>query len=290
MKKVLLLTVLAVLACSIAGYRLQKRYEVSQRQCATAQASRDSVVTRFDQAVASIAEIQDSLDTLLPSEKRVLDITYEIEHGSRMTKPMNEQMLQSISDLKKGIQAGRQMVDRLERKVRDGDVKVAGLEQMVGSLRRRLVDREALISALSARVDSLQGHIVVLQADLATGVKVIEEQSVEIAAKQREISTVSCLIGTKKRLKGLGVLQDAGGFLGLRKGIKLSREFPAECFNAVDLDQDRVIPVRGKDPEVLTDQSRSSYELVSVTKDQFELRVTDPTEFRKVRYLVIRVG
>ena len=40
---------------------------------------------------------------------------------------------------------------------------------------------------------------------------------------------------------------------------------------------------------VLTAQAQSSYTIVSSSPDWHELRITDPEEFRKVRYLVVQV-
>lgn len=281
--------VVAILALAVTAFRIQKRYEASQRQYASTKAAEDSLRARFDNAVAAIAEIQDSLTTIMPSETDVMNLSRDIERGSRLAKPMNEQMLQSIHDLKRGIQDSKRMIQRLEKRLKASDVKIAGLERLIDNLKRGVNDREEMIRFLSARVDSLKSRVARLETDVAAGNEQIQEQKQVIEDKRREISTVSYIIGSRKRLKALGLLQESGGFIGIGKTAQLSGTFPGEYLTTIDTDTERTIRVAGKEPIILSAQNRSSYQLVPVTEDWSELRITEPAEFRKVRYLVIQV-
>jgi hypothetical protein len=146
-----------------------------------------------------------------------------------------------------------------------------------------------MIRTLSARVDSLKVRVARLETDVAVGNERIQEQKTVIEEKRREISAVAYIIGSRKRLKLLGLLEESGGFIGIGKTSQLSGKFPLEYFTVIDTDAERTIRVAGKEPTVLSGQNRSSYQLVPVTEDWSELRITDPGEFRKVRYLVIQV-
>ena len=205
----------AIVALAVTASRTQKKYEGSRRQYASTKAAEDSIRTRFDNAVAAIAEIQDSLTTIMPSETQVMNLSRDIERGSRMAKPMNERMLQSISDLKRGIQDSKRMIQRLEKRLKDSDVKIAGLERLIENLKRGVGDRETMIRFLSARVDSLKVRVARLETDVAAGNEQIQNQKQVIEEKRREISTVSYIIGSRKRLKLLGLLQESGGFIGI---------------------------------------------------------------------------
>ena len=291
MRKALLagIAVVAILALAVTAFTIQKKYEESQRQFAATKAAEDSLRTRFDNAVSAIVEIQDSLVTILPSEAQVMNLSRDIERGSRSSRPMNEQMLQSISDLKQGIQNSKQMIQRLEKRLKDSDVKIVGLERLLDNLKRGVTERETMIRLLSVRVDSLKVRVASLETDVAAGHEQIQEQKQVIEEKRREISTVSYIIGTRKRLKLLGLLEESGGFIGIGKTSQLSGKFPGEYFTTIDTDVERTIRVSGKKPVVLSAQNRSSYELAPVTEEWSELRIIDPGEFRKVRYLVIQV-
>jgi hypothetical protein len=120
MKKALLagIAVVAILVLAVTAFGIQKRFEESQRRYASTKAAEDSLRTRFDNAVAAIAEIQDSLAGVMPSETQVMNLSRDIERGSRLAKPMNERMLQSISDLKRGIQDSKRMIQRLEKRLK----------------------------------------------------------------------------------------------------------------------------------------------------------------------------
>ncbi len=291
MRKALLvgIAVVAILALAVTAFSIQNKYKESQRQLAATKAAEDSVRTRFDHAVSAIVEIQDSLATILPTEAQVMNLSRDIERGSRSSRPMNEQMLQSISDLKRGIQDSKQMIQRLEKRLKDSDVRIVGLERLLENLKRGVTQREAMIRVLSGRVDSLKVRVASLETDVAAGHEQIQEQRQVIEEKRREISTVSYIIGTQKRLKLLGLLEESGGFIGIGKTAQLSGKFPTEYFTTIDTDVERTIRVAGKKPVVLSAQNRSSYELAPVTEEWSELRITDPGEFRKVRYLVIQV-
>jgi uncharacterized coiled-coil protein SlyX len=291
MKKALLagVAVLAIVALAVTAFMIHRKYEESQRQYASTKAAEDSLRTRFDNAVAAIAEIQDSLTTVLPSETAVMNLSRDIERGSRLAKPMNERMLQSISDLKRGIQDSKRMIQRLEKRLKDGDIKIASLERLIENLKRGVGDRETMIRLLSARVDSLKVRVASLETDVAVGNERIQAQKQVIEDKRREISTIAYIIGTRKRLKLLGLLEESGGFIGIGKSTQLSGKFPVEYFTTIDTDTERTIRVAGKRPIVLSAQNRSSYQIVPVTEEWSELRLTDPAEFRKVRYLVIQV-
>jgi predicted nucleic acid-binding Zn-ribbon protein len=298
MKKTLFVgaAVVVIVALAATAIVLQTRYRESRRQYASTKAAEDSLRTRFDTAVAAIAEIQDSLTTIMPNETDVMNLSRDIEKGARSAKPMNERMLQSISDLKRGIQDSKRLIQRLEKRLKDSDVKTAGLEKIIENLKRVVGARESMIRGLSARVDSLKVRVANLETDVAVGTKRIQEQQQEISDKQREIadrqreiSTIHYIIGSRKRLMALGLLEESGGLLGIGKATRLAGRFPPDYFTPLDTDAERTIRVAGKKPVVLSAQSLASYQLVPVTKEWSELRITDPTEFRKVRYLVVQV-
>lgn len=298
MKKTLpaVAAVMVIVALAATAIVIQKRYQESRRQYASTKAAEDSLRTRFNTAVAAIAEIQDSLTTILPNETDVMNLSRDIERGARLAKPMNERMLQSISDLKRGIQDSKRMIQRLEQRLRDSDVKIAGLERIIENLKRAVGERESMIRGLSARVDSLKVRVARLETDVAVGTRRIQEQQQvisdnqrEIEDRRREISTIHYIIGTRKRLKALGLLEESGGLIGIGKTTRLTGRFPADYFTPLDTDAERTIRVAGRKPVVLSAQNLASYQLVPVTKDWSELRLTDPTEFRKVRYLVVQV-
>ena len=185
----------------------------------------DSLRTRFDAALVSIAEIQDSLTAILPSESAVLNVSQDVERGGPLTASRKDQVLRTISDLNESISRSKEMIKRLEETLKERDVRVASLERMVANLKRTVSDREKMIATLTERVEALEGQVTTLRADVASGRQQIAEQEQVIENKRREISTIYYLAETKKKLKELGVVRDSGGLIGIGKSTRSPASF-----------------------------------------------------------------
>ncbi len=267
---------------------LSMRYREQGRMYAETRESEQAVRTQFDSALQSIAEIQDSLSAIAPETSQLLRMSQKTEVGGHMTETQKEQMLTSIADLKTSIKNTKLRIRELETRLKDSQTKVAGLERIVDNLKKSMAEREATIQMLTSRVDSLTVTVTGLRADVAQGQQKIAEQEGVIAEKQKEIGTIYYTIGTKKVLKEKGIITETGGLVGIGKTPKLSGAFRTGDFTLLDTDAVTEIPIGGKEPQVLSAQTRSSYELLG-TGGIARLHILDASEFRKVKYLVIMV-
>ena len=292
MKRTVWISLAAVLAVAMSAWvwNLSKEKKTVEGQYAQAVATGDSLRTSFDVALASIAEIQDSLTAILPSESSVMKMSDQVETGGPMTASRKDQVLRSISDLQGSIQRSKEMIAGLETRLGEQDVKIGSLEKIISGLKRTVSDREHMIAGLNNRVESLTVEVTNLKTDVAAGQEQIRTQQQVIEDKRREISTVYYVVDTKKNLKASGVVASSGGLIGIGKSTKLTGQFPQQVFNRVDTDVQTTIQLSGKKPVVLSGQSSASYEIVPVTEMMSELRIVNPEEFRKVRYLVVQVG
>ena len=292
MKKTLLITLGFVVLAGLTGtiWTLKKQSDDMKLKYAASQASGDSLRTHFDAALVSIAEIQDSLTAILPSESAVLDVSHDIEQSGQLTASRKDQVLRSISDLNSSIQKSKEMIRQMEQNLKDRDVHVASLERVVSNLKKTVADRERMIASLNERVENLQVQVAGLTTDVEVGKQQIAQQEQVIETKRREISTVYYMVSPKKTLKELGVIRESGGVIGFGKSARLSGQFPEGAFSALDTDVQTTIPLTGKKPVVLSGQSSTSYEIIPISEQTSELRIINPEEFRKVRYLVIQAG
>ena len=78
-----------------------------------------------------------------------------------------------------------------------------------------------------------------------------------------------------------------GGVLGFGKTLEPSGTINESAFTPLDTDQQTVIRIPSDKAQVLSAQPVSSYVIQPVGKDAVELRIVNPTEFRKVKHLVI---
>ena len=292
MKRTIGISLAAILVVALSAwvYTLAKEKKAVEGQYVAAVASGDSLRTSFDVALASIAEIQDSVTAILPSESSVMKMSDQVETGGPMTASRKDQVLRSISDLQGSIQRSKEMIAGLETRLGEQDVKIGSLEKIISGLKRTVSDREHMIAGLNNRVESLTVEVTNLKTDVAAGQEQIRTQQQVIEDKRREISTVYYVVDTKKNLKASGVVASSGGLIGIGKSTKLTGQFPQQVFNRVDTDVQTTIQLSGKKPVVLSGQSSASYEIVPVSEMMSELRIVNPEEFRKVRYLVVQVG
>jgi uncharacterized coiled-coil protein SlyX len=214
----------------------------------------------------------------------------DVEKGGTMTASRKDQVLRSISDLQGSIQRSKDMIATLEHELDEKDVKIASLDKVITGLKRTVADREKMIASLNDRVESLSVEVTQLKTDVAANQEQIRTQQQVIEDKRREISTVYYVVDTKDNLKDAGVVKTTGGVIGIGRSTQLTGQFPQQVFDPIDTDLQRTITLAGKDPAVLSGQSAASYTIVPVGETSSELRITNPEEFRKVRYLVVKVG
>jgi hypothetical protein len=276
---VLMLAVIIVLGMK---YRDQGAMYAESRQ------AEEAVRTQFNAALESIAEIQDSLTAITPDETRLSRLSQEAEMGSHATQTQKERMLSTIADLQASIKNTRLRIRELESSLKGSQAEVAGLRRVIDNLKKSVGDKESMIVRLSARVDSLKVTVVGLQSDVRRGQETIAGQEQVIEEKRREIGTIHYVIGTKKELKVKGLITERGGVLGLGKSAQLSGTFNEGDFMSIDTDQVTDISIPGKQAQVLSAQSKSSYQLI-LGEGRTTLHILDAREFRKVKYLVVMV-
>jgi hypothetical protein len=289
---VLSLVALVMAACIIllaVKYRDTRRAELTVRD-------------QFNAALQSVAEIQDSLSAIVPLEARVLRMSQTSETGTPIGPTQKERMLSSIAELKESIRNTRERIRQLEENLATSQAEVASLTRIIDNLKRSVHEREVTISRLTARVDSLVTTVTTLRTDVQRGQEtIVEQQQVieenqqeieakrqEIEEKRREIAIIRYVVGTKKVLKEKGIITERGGMIGIGKSAALSGAFSEGDFTSLDTDHALEIPIRGAEPQVLSGQSRGSYEL-RVGRTESLLLIRDAAEFRKVKYLVIMV-
>jgi hypothetical protein len=288
-RAVLLGFTLVAVGLLIALLNEQHKHETTRRLYVETRTSEDSLRRSYESAVDAIVDIQDSLAAIIPSEAQVMHLTQGLETGGTINRARRDQVMQRISDLHASIRSSKEMIRRLEERLKDREGKIVGLERMIENLKLMVAQREEMVSVLTARIDSLRTRVGELETDVAQGRQQIEEQAQVIVDRNRELSTVYYVVSSHENLKRLGVVRDEGGVLGLGRTTRLSGQMDPSVFTPFDTNALTTLKIAGRKPVILSGQDRASYELVSVSPDWTELRITNPEEFRKVRYLVVQV-
>jgi hypothetical protein len=281
----LVLVAAAMLVCIVL---LARSYRRQSAQYAESRLAEETVRDQFNAALESIAEVQDSLAVIAPAEAHLMELSRAAELGTQVTSTQKERMLSTIADIKTSISNTRQRVRDLERNLEGSRAEATGLRKIVDGLKRSVAEKEATIQQLAGMVDSLVVTVAGLRADVLHDQETIVAQQQVIEQRRQEIGTVYYIIGSKRDLKTRGIITERGGIIGIGKSVHLSGSFPADGFVALDTDRTTEIAIAGREPQVLSSQSETSYEL-RAGEGGSTLHILDGREFRKVKYVVIMV-
>ena len=287
MKKLAVTILFVAMAAGLAYFAVQHQ-RLNDRYAETQQAE-NAVREQFGAALQSIAEIQDSLNVILPAEERLTRMSRNAEMGS-VTQTQKEEMLGTIDDLKQSVGDTRDKIEDLEKSLAKNKTETAGLRRIVDNLKTSVTEREETIQRLTGEVASLTETVAGLQTHVQRGQETIAEQQGVIETKTKELGTVYYVIGTKDGLKKRGIITEEGGFIGLGKTPQLTASFNEGDFTAIDTNLFTEIPLTGAEPQVLSAQSKASYDLKKLSDHTAKIVIKNPAEFRKVKYVVVMVG
>ena len=259
------------------------KYRKASADYTQAKADEESMRQRYDGAVSEILMIQDSLNTIMVGKEAVIPVGGQLEEPATL----HDNVLSRIAMLKASVERTKGRIEELDARLKRNGVKVAGLERMIAGLRKSAAEKEEHIAQLSTQVETLNTEVAGLTTEVQTKEQDLTQKQQELTDKQHELATIFYTVGTKKELTRNGVVASKGGVLGLGKTLKPSGTINESAFTAMDTDQQTVIRIPSDKAQVLSAQPVSSYVIQSVGKDAMELRIVNPTEFRKVKHLVI---
>lgn len=264
--------VLVLLALATATWSLYSLYRTSESTIATTQAQERATGDQYAQALNAIAEIQDSLATILPPGEKLPGATPGYSAEREMGGANPHEILDRIAVLRAGLQRGRERIAKLEADLHHSGVRLASLQRIIGGLRESVKEKEAELTALGTQLAEVRDTLAVHDQMLVD--------------RQRELATVFMVEGPKRELLKSGVLEARGGVLGMGKTLRPAADIPEPLFTTLDTDQQSVVRFDAKKVQVVSAQPRSSYQLLLVD-GRMELHILDPASFRKVRQLVV---
>ena len=265
---------------------LYMQNQKTQEQLATTKMSESQVQDRYDRTIESIAEIQDSLDAIAVGPEGRAMFEGKTEAERRMSGPNRQDALDRIAALRTSIAQNKERIQELEKNVKKSGVQVKSLNRLIAGLKRNVSEKEDEIAILNARVESLNTQVVTLTTTVAEREDTLRTRDTQLEEKRREMATVYYVVGDKDRLKDSGVIESKGGVLGVGKTITPSRAPNLAVFQPLDTDQETIIRTPTAKARLISAQPAGSYSL-QLVDGHMELHIIDPTEFRKVKQVVI---
>ncbi len=256
------------------------KYKKAVAEHAQATQAEENMRQRYDQAVNEIVVIQDSLSAIVLGEAAIKVPTAESLNELQLPGTLHDRVLSRIATLKSAVERTKERIAELDTRLKRSGIKIAGFERMIAGLRKSVAEKETRIAELDAQVGTLEYKVAGLSTE-------VETQQVEIADKRRELATVFYAVGTKKQLTEAGVAETKGGVLGIGKTLEPSGMVNSTLFSPIDTDETTTIRIPAEKAQVISAQPVSSYFLKPVSKEEVELQIVDPKEFRKVKHVVI---
>ena len=286
MRKPVVIALVSALVLSLAAaVFLFVKFRQTDADLTKARTGETAAQGRYTDAINAISEIQDSLSTL-PVGGPEGQVSSSLATEQKLSGPGSQQAIERIHAIGATLERQKQRISQLEQRLKKSGVKVKSLEHLIEHLKASVAEKEAIITTLNARVDSLRTEVAGLHGAVDEAHQTIATQTQQIEDKRHELATVYYIIGDKKTLTSLGVIEARGGVLGLGKTLQSTGRFDSSHFTALDTDQQTSITIPAARVEVVSNQPTSSYRLESAN-GKVTLRITDVNQFRKFKQVVI---
>ena len=212
-----------------------------------------------------------------------------IQFSSRESASSKEVIRENMEFIQEAMQQNREMIDQLKEKLRKSSFNADKLQKNVEFLQQQveqqaqriqeleavLAEKEALLAQQTETIGSLNQDVIALTEDNKAKAKKMEEQD-------KDLNSAWFVFGTKNELKEQKIL-DSGDVLK-------NSNFNKDYFTKIDIRYDKEIKLYSKSAKLLTTHPAGSYNLVKDKQGQYELHITNATQFWSVsKYLVVQV-
>lgn len=265
-------------------------------QVAVSETERKSLQANLTDVGAMINEVAVKLHDVRKNQVAINELV--TRSADEMTT-RKDQMLSDIDAIEGQLVRDRQDIDALSERIRQSGVRIASLENVVASLRKEIAENTRTMADLRSIIE--QKNEVIRQAEtrlretetsLATVRTELAGTRTELAETQQSLNqtrnTAFVAIGTRDDLKDLNII-DVQGLLWKR--VDLSEKLDDKQFTRIDITRDNQFPLtcRAKDVRIVPDRNEACYLIEEANEGGAVLRITDPEQFWKIKYMAVVV-
>lgn len=246
----------------------------------------------FESASNTIADIQQSLDAIDHDLSGQLFTQKEIPGST--PEDRRTQIVSSISNMRKQIESDKQKISDLEKKLAQSGAQLRGVQDMLAKLKASVADKERIVSELQASLgimtETLESERRMSAEEIAKRDKTLSERQLTIEEQRKDINTIFYVYGTRKELIDKKIIDRKGGLLGIGRVSVVTSQINIDEFSMMNLlETDKItFPAPRKGYSILTNQNAASYTIDKDGNDNV-LTITDPTSFRRQKYVVIEL-
>lgn len=233
-----------------------------------------------DSFFSAFNEIQAQLDIIKQKEQKILTASREPR-----TKAVEDQIIEDIRSIYAGMKEYQEKLEKLKRNADSGN---KSLQETVHRLDSILRDKRD-------RIDTLENSLAPLKAQIDSLKKVVAVQADDITGKTKKLNKAFYIVGTLRELKRKGVVTREGGFIGIGKSERMTKELQTDAFKEIDITQTPEIPLDVKElkevkkARLLTSHPAGSFEFAG-SKGKLKLAIRDAEKFWSTsKYIVVIV-
>lgn len=247
---------------------------------------RDSIINEW---VLAFNEIEGNIKKITERENMLNLQSMDPE----ISKDKKKEILSEIQLIREMIDQNRKKIASLNAQLRTSGINIASLQARIDTLDAHIAMRDQDMANLKTELINRNFEIVQLNEKVDTMKLVITGKETMISQQTAEMNKAYVVSGTYKDLKEKGLLVKEGGVLGLGKKESLQENFSNDnLFTKVDITKTATIPVNSKTAKLVTEHPADSYEMVKDESDKIAyIEIKDPATFWKIsRYAVVEVN
>lgn len=291
MKKILILSVLAIFAISLTScVERSKKYKALQAQ-------NDSLTVKtadFEEVFATLNEVEDGLKSIREAENIL--VLQSQTGGAEVQANSRERLKSDVAAIGDAIKNYKKQIDKLKN---DGRIqssqfkkRLAALTQeldakskLVDDLSRQLSEKDNQIKVKSQQIVTLDETVTTLRNNVSNLNQETTVQKETISSQDTQINTGYYIVGTKSELIAANVMSKGGLF----RSAKISYQAEQSAFVKIDIREVKEITLNAKKAKVLSVHPTGTYSLEVDQNGMQILKVSNPKAFwEQTKYLVIQ--
>jgi hypothetical protein len=245
-------------------------------------AGQDSVIQNF---LTTFNEIGNSLDSISRYQANVINISERNKENIKGST--RENINYNIAMINKAMAENNEKIKDLNKKLKSSVKKGSLLEKTIQTLEKQLLYKQHELLVMSDRLAGKADSIVMLQSSVDAQTLIASLQADRIMDQSKELHRAYYIIGTKKELEKMKVINSEGGILGLGKTQKIAPEINKADCTEIDYFVSTTIYISTKDAKILTTHPSDSYTMDKGEKESI-IQITNPQQFWSIsKFLVI---
>ena len=283
MKKLIFVAVIAftITACD----NRQAEVDQANRQKDSLAAIINERETSLNDFLTTFNEIEQNLDSIARKQNA---INVNVDNQGELKKSTKEKINDNINAINQLMNENRARIAELNKKLKSSGSKIKHFETMIQTLNEQIAQKDRELADLNEKLNNLNSQVAQLHTTVDTLTQTSIAQNRKIEEQTTSLHTAYYVVGKKKELQTMKVIDKSGGLLGIGKTHKLNSNPDNGKFTRIDYVQTSTIPIDSKGAKVITSHPTDSYTLNKEKDKVVSLSITNAEKFWSAsKYLVV---